>query len=61
MQGNLALKIAYDEGTPVRVCRAAGEGGTRPDTALTFRQYSYEGLYLITEMKQCAPLSVSYL
>lgn len=51
MQGNLALKVAQDMRTPVRVCRAAG---IVQRDGLVFRLYAYEGLYLVTDMRLCA-------
>ena len=52
LQGNLALKEAMDEQTPVRVCRAAG---SIERDGINFRQYAYEGLYLVRDMALCAP------
>ena len=54
VQGNLALKVAMDEGTPVRVCRAAG---TAERAGVTYRQYAYEGLYLIQDMTLCVSVA----
>jgi SAD/SRA domain len=50
--GNAGLKLAYDEQTPVRVCRAAG---SIVRDGVSFRQYAYEGLYLVRATDLCAP------
>jgi hypothetical protein len=47
VQGNLALKVAMDLQTPVRVCRAAG---MQVRDGHSYRLYAYEGLYLVRDM-----------